>query len=116
MGCVPDFRQTAEVSETLGGSHQATAQLRAQWGPVIGAVIAAGQDNQEAAAQVEALLAQLAQQDDWRNLAASLRRLLAGERQPETLLAGLDEMDTFIMGEILQGLEAAPAGGRRVLS
>ena len=50
------------------------AQLRAQWEPVIGAVVAACQGNAQAAEQVESFMAQLAQQGQWGNLAAVLGR------------------------------------------
>ncbi len=67
-------------------------------------VIAACQGSQEAATQLEPFLDDLAQQDDWRELAAMLRRVLEGERDPNVLLPGLDVMDTLVVRQVLRGL------------
>jgi tetratricopeptide (TPR) repeat protein len=80
------------------------AQLLEQWRPVIGAVVAACGGDATAAGQVAPLLDQLAAQEDWRALAAALRRVLAGEREPAALLPGLDQTDSLILGAVLAGL------------
>jgi tetratricopeptide (TPR) repeat protein len=100
--------QTPGVSETPGvsGAEEAIARIRQQWAPVIQAVVAACGGNAQAAAQLEPLLAQLSQQDDWRALVAALRRVLAGERDPGALLSGLDATDTIILGDVLRALGA----------
>jgi hypothetical protein len=97
----------------LGGSEggpDALAQLRAQWGPAIGAVVAACGGNQQATAEITPFIEQLGQQEQWQNLAAALRRILAGERQPAALLPGLDPTDTLIVVEVLRGLEVEMGG------
>jgi tetratricopeptide (TPR) repeat protein len=52
----------------------------ARWQPVIAAVVAGVRGNRDARHQVEQLCAQLAQSADWKNLAAAIQRVLAGER------------------------------------
>jgi hypothetical protein len=52
-------------------------------------------------------LEQLSAQDDWRELAATLRQVLAGERDPRALLAGLDPTDTLIVADVLRALGVA---------
>lgn len=96
--------QTSRVSETLEVS-AAETQRREQWGPVIEILVAACGGHPGAVAEVGPFLDELAQQPDWRSLAATLRRLLAGERAPAALFAGLDATDRWIVGEILRGLE-----------
>ena len=54
----------------------------------------------------------MSRQDDWRNLAATLGRILAGERAPEKLLPGLDATDTFIVAEVLRGLGVEISGAQ----
>ena len=46
----------------------------------------------------------MAGQEEWRALAAALRRALAGERDLQALLAGLDATDTIVAGDVLRGL------------
>jgi hypothetical protein len=53
---------------------------------------------------VQPFLDEIAHQDDWRDLVAVLRRILDGERDPNALLAGLDDADTIIAGDVLQAL------------
>jgi hypothetical protein len=43
------------------------------------------------------LLGRLDAMNDWAALATVLRRVLAGERDPDELTAGLDEIDTAIV-------------------
>jgi tetratricopeptide (TPR) repeat protein len=94
--------QTLRVSETLRVSR--VSELRQQWAPVVQAVVAACQGDAIAAAQLEPLLAHFSQQDDWRGLAAALRRILSGERDPAALLPGLDPTDTLIAVDVLRAL------------
>jgi tetratricopeptide (TPR) repeat protein len=106
--------QTPGVSETPGvsGAEAAITRIRQQWAPVVQAVVAACGGNAQAAAQLEPLLAQLSQQDDWRGLVAALCRVLAGEREPEALLSGLDATDTIILSDVLRALGAELASPR----
>src|SRR5205814_1607389 len=64
----------------------AIARIRQQWAPIVDAIIAACRGDAAAGAQVAPLLGQLEQQDDWRALAAVLRRILVGERDTDALL------------------------------
>jgi len=90
------------------GERSALAAILQQWAPVIRAVVAACRGNRDAAAQLQPLLGALAQRDDWRALSATLRRILNGERDPNTLLPGLDATDTFIVAAVLQTLGGPP--------
>lgn len=56
--------------------------------------------------QAAAFLDDLAGREDWRNLAAAVDRVLEGERDVQSLTAGLDEVDTDILTEVLRRLEA----------
>ncbi len=114
-GEVPPTPQTAQASsppeEGTGrgssagaGAEAALAHLRQQWAPVIGAVVAVAQAGAPVPADLDAFLDQMGDTDDWRALVAVLRRILAGERDPERLLPGLDATDTLIVGEVLRGL------------
>ncbi len=92
--------QSAETRDTA----QAITQIREQWGAVIENMVAACSGNAEALAQLAPFLNQMAQKEDWRGLVGVLRRILAGEREPLTLLRGLDDTDTLIVGDVLRGL------------
>lgn len=94
--------QTSEVSETSEVS-QAVALLRQQWAPVVEAVVGACQRDAEPE-QMEPFLEELSQQEVWRELAAVLRRIVAGERDAHVLLAGLDATDTVIASDVLRAL------------
>ena len=56
--------------------------------------------------QLEPFLNDMAQEADWRNLVAVLRRIMAGERGAE-LIRGLDPVDTAIVRRVL-GLLNSP--------
>ncbi|SDL49938.1 CHAT domain-containing protein [Geodermatophilus siccatus] len=75
-----------------------------QWEPVLAAIAAATAGNQAARQQVDQLLDSLADTADWAALARVLRRVLAGERDPEALLPGLDAIDTAIVTRLLDAL------------
>ena len=86
-----------------GGAGDAVARIRQQWAQVVAAVVDVCRGNADAVRAVAPFLEQLAGQDDWRALAAVLRRILAGERDA-TLLNGLDATDRVIVGDILAAL------------
>jgi len=44
------------------------------------------------------------EQRGWTNLVAAIRRILAGERDADTLCESLDSEDSMIVDAILQGL------------
>jgi tetratricopeptide (TPR) repeat protein len=75
-----------------------------QWEPMIEAIVAACKGNQEAAQKLEPVLQKFGETNDWRNLVAVLRRLLASERGPQ-LTEGLDRTDTAIVQKILAQLQ-----------
>ena len=91
---------------------EAVARIRDEWGPVIGAMVAACQGDAPAAGQLSRFFEFMSQKDDWRKLVAVLRRILAGERDPLALLPGLDDTDVIIAGDVLRGLGIdVPAAG-----
>ena len=79
------------------------AQAVQQWEPIIEAIVAACKGHQQAAQKLEPVLQKLGETNDWRNLVAVLRRLLANERGPQ-LTEGLDRTDTAIVQKILAQL------------
>jgi hypothetical protein len=82
------------------------------WGPVISAITAASGGDEAAAVWVQEHLLKRSQQSDWAALAGVLRRMLAGERDPEQLLGGLDPIDTAIVQrtlDVLAGRVELPA-------
>lgn len=86
-----------------------------QWEPVIAAVVAACQGNEEAKNQLEPFLEQQGQTADWRNLIAVIRRIMNGERDGN-IVEGLDSTDALIVTRILQGLSGdaeSPAANRQ---
>ncbi len=80
------------------------ARVRKQWQPVIQAIIAAADWGDKYATQLEPFLNELERQDAWRPLAATFRRLLAGERDAEALLTGLDGVSGIVVGDVLRAL------------
>jgi hypothetical protein len=80
------------------------AHLRA-WEPVIAAIATVCQVGQQPQADLAEFLDEQAKQPDWTSLVALLRRILAGERDEDALLTGLDPVDTAIARETLGRLE-----------
>ena len=87
---------------------QIVAQIREQWNGVMSAVVAACGGNAEAAAQLNLFLDQMGSKDDWRALMSVLRRILAGERDPDALLANLADTETLIVSDTLRALGVDP--------
>ena len=79
-------RKEQEAYAAFAGSDQTVEQ----WMPIIEAVVAAAQGNQQAASELEAILQDMSQSDDWRNLASVIRRILEGSaaRCSATVWAG----------------------------
>jgi hypothetical protein len=100
-------RKTSEHGAILFAA-QATGLDRhlAELEPVLAAIHAAAGGDQGALQQVEVVLNGLADREDWAALAGVLRRVLAGDRDPETLLADLDPVDTAIVTRLLDALAA----------
>ena len=98
-------RKEQESFAAFAGSDQKIQQ----WLPIIAAIVAACQGNEEAKNQLEPFLEQQGQTDDWRNLIAVIRRIMNGERD-NNLFEGLDGTDALIVTRILQALngESSP--------
>jgi len=75
-----------------------------EWEPAIAALLAATAGDRAAADLLDTVLTEQAQSADWADLVAVLRRILAGDRDPDTLLAGLDPVDTAITRRALDAL------------
>ena len=89
-----------------GESGEGESDPLQQWEPVLQAVVAACRGNERAVQQLDPFLNDMAQEADWRNLVAVLRRIMAGERGAE-LAQGLDPVDTAIVRRVL-GLLLTP--------
>jgi tetratricopeptide (TPR) repeat protein len=92
--------RTADETE-LESDLDAASYLR-QWQPVIAMTIAAARGDHQAAAELAPALEPLAS-SDWAALIAVLRRIVDGERG-DSLLEGLDPIDTAIATEVLAGI------------
>lgn len=75
--------------------------------PLLLAVVAAarGDLRGEAIRSVQEALAAMAQTRDWAALAGALKRILAGERDPQALAQGLDPIDLQALALVLAALE-----------
>lgn len=87
---------------------QAIARIRQQWAGVIGAVVAACEGDAQALAQLTPFLNDMEQRPDWATLVSCFRRILAGERDPQALLANLDDTDMLIVSDTLHALGVDP--------
>jgi len=76
----------------------------ATWHPVLDALVAAVGGDAHAARTLTHLLDRYGEHPDWTKLAERLRRIHAGERDPDQLLAGLDEIDTAITRRALDAV------------
>ena len=72
-----------------------------QWEPVIAAIAAASQGDQDATTELLPFLDDLAERPDWAALVRALRRILDGDRDREGLAVGLDAIDAAIVGRTL---------------
>jgi tetratricopeptide (TPR) repeat protein len=79
-------------------------RLLAYWQPLIYATAAAATTGGPLPDEVIKLLDEHATTQDWKQLATAIRRILAGDRDPNTLLTGLDPVDTAILTAILKEL------------
>jgi tetratricopeptide (TPR) repeat protein len=93
------LREVIPLAQTAPVEH-----LLEQWKQPIAATVAAAQGDTEARSALDSLLAKLAQSEDWSVLSATLRMIVAGERDRKTLLAELDPTDTAIVSAILDRL------------
>ena len=95
------------AADTSPGQDPAIQDQLQQWEPVIAATVAAAGGDSDAAAQLAPVLDQLAQDQNWAALAAVLRRIIGGDRD-DSLLQGLDPIDTAITGQVLARLAQPP--------
>ncbi len=100
----PPAPQASPPPRGEGERQRALAQLREQWEPVIDVIVTVAEAGVPLPEGLDAFLGQIGVRDDWRALVPVLRRILAGERDPQALLPGLDATDTVIAGEVLRGL------------
>ena len=89
-----------ETFAAFAGSEQEIKQ----WLPVIAAVAAACQGNAQAAEELEPFLQKMGATDDWRNLIATIRRVMAGERDLYALTDDLDRVRALIIRRVLSML------------
>ncbi|SFN89001.1 hypothetical protein SAMN05660359_00452 [Geodermatophilus obscurus] len=110
-------RQQATLDELLRTAHTIPAdhafevdEHLARWDPVCAAIVAAIGGDEVARHQVNDFLEGVSATSEWAALIGMLRRVLAGERDPDVLLPGLDPIDTAIVTRLLDAL-----GGRIAL-
>jgi tetratricopeptide (TPR) repeat protein len=108
----PDARQKAELQEKAR-EHRRLAreakrnfagtrhELRQRLPVILGTIMAVHDSGQRS--QLEQMLLGM-EQHGWTDLVAAIRRILAGERDPDALYAALDLEDSMIVETILQGL------------
>ncbi len=78
-----------------------------KWEPVVTAVVAAATSG-HTPTELADHLDERGATTDWAALVAALRRVLAGDRDREHLLAGLDDIDTAIVTAVLDRLPTSP--------
>ncbi|MGH3754558.1 MAG: hypothetical protein ACRDRP_18030, partial [Pseudonocardiaceae bacterium] len=96
----------ATADQQAGHAPVGTDHLLAAWGPIITAVSAAAA-NGDIPTELTDLLEDIAT-TDWVALVTALRRVLAGDRGRELLLAGLDSISTAILTATLDRLSTHP--------
>ena len=107
----PDGGDTL-MTNTLNAAREHIAQaaaddeaLVASWEPRIAAVVATATiGDTDTGHRLDAILTDLEANRDWAALVGVLRRIIAGERDPHQLLAGLDSVDTAIAARTLDAL------------
>lgn len=90
------------------------ARVRSEWQGVIRAMVAASEGHEQAAAQLHAYFAEIEREPQWQQLTPVMRRILAGEREAQALLPGLDPVDTLIVRDTLDALATAAAQAEQV--
>jgi tetratricopeptide (TPR) repeat protein len=87
-----------------GGADDEREEIREQWGAVISAMLKAADGDADAEQQAARLLDSFADRPNWVELVGVSRRILAGERDAESLLAGLNPVDTAIASQLLDAV------------
>jgi hypothetical protein len=93
--------EVIRLARELDPDHE---RLLRSWDPVLSALLAAHAGDQDAVRVLEQTLANLAEDSDWTALSNVVRRLAAGDRDPQ-LLAGLDPVDTVIAQRAVAALD-----------
>jgi hypothetical protein len=75
-----------------------------QWGPTLAVLVAAVHGDQATATALDKTLTRTAASQDWADLTAALRRILNGDRDPDTLTTGLDPIGTAIVTRALDAV------------
>jgi hypothetical protein len=102
-----DTAITREMLRRLTGTTLLVPSINEQWHPIVTEIVAAASGQREISAEFSLRLDQLADTSDWAALVTVLRRILAGERDPDRLTAdlrSLDDVDSAIVEEVLAGL------------
>jgi hypothetical protein len=94
-----------DQAATLSQARAEFERHRERWQPIIPVIVAAAHGDQQALEELDPLLDELATSDDWRQLVAAIRQIIAGEPDPNRLLDGLDPIDTAILTDLLEQLE-----------
>jgi hypothetical protein len=95
------------AAETSSGRDPSIQDHLREWEPYIAVTVAAAGGNSDAAVQLGLFLDELARHSDWAALAAALRRIFDGNRD-DSLLEGLDAVDTAVVGQVLSRLTPPP--------
>jgi hypothetical protein len=83
-----------------------------QWEPMIALTVAAAGGDPGATTQLTLALDQMAQSQDWHELGSVLRRIIDGDRD-DSLLQGLDAIDTAIASQVMARLAQPPGTSPR---
>jgi hypothetical protein len=94
------------TEQTTDPRAEAVAQIRQEFAHIILAVTLAAQGHKELAEELTPVLNNMTQRRPWQQLAAALRRILAGERDAQSLMLGLDLADRVVVADILEKLGA----------
>lgn len=97
-----EARLAFEANSQADTSSSNIRQSADQWNDVVASVIKVCQSGQKDT-KLEAFLDEMTDKDDWKGLAAVLRRILTGERGLE-LFDDLDDVNSAIVRRVLKGL------------
>jgi hypothetical protein len=107
-------KAAADDGDAIELNEAAVQRLIANWRPVIVAVADAIHGDRVAASQLEKVFHHLEDAEDWEALPAVLRRILAGERDADALLDGLDVVESIIVHGVFAELASREAKANAV--
>lgn len=91
-------------------AYAGSAHAIRNWQPIIADIVALCRANAQPEGELASFLDQMSQSDDWRNVVAAIRRIIAGERDIEQLRSELNFTGFVVVQTILAQLSgAAPA-------